>query len=98
MRTGDVGVRSQFGQISRIASGWMSQIVKVVARRRSELGKMAVRRLRREGLVPANVYGHGQDAIALALSTDVIRPVVNSGAHVVDLDVEGAVEKALIRD
>jgi len=76
----------------------MAQIVRIAARRRSELGKAAMRRLRREGLVPGNVYGHGQEAVAVALSADDIRPVVASGDHVVDLDVDGSVEKTLIRD
>ncbi len=76
----------------------MATIAKLAASRRTQIGTTASRRLRREGLVPANVYGHQQDPLAVAVRADDLRAVVASGAHVVDLDVEGTAEKALIRE
>jgi len=76
----------------------MAVITRISASRRSEQGSTACRRLRRQGLVPANVYGHKQEAIPLSLKEDDIRPIITSGAHVVELDLGGNLEQALIRE
>jgi large subunit ribosomal protein L25 len=76
----------------------MSQLFTLNAARRTETGTTACRRLRRQGLIPANVYGHEIDPVSVKLSGDDLRPVISSGAHVVDLNIDGQIEKALIRD
>lgn len=76
----------------------MATIVKLPASRRAETGTAACRRLRRQGLVPANVYGHGQPPVPVSVSGELLRPIVNSGAHIVDLDLDGNVQTALIRE
>ena len=76
----------------------MAVITRIPAQRRAEQGTTACRRLRRQGLVPANVYGHKQEAIPISLKEDDIRPIITSGAHVVELDLGGNLEQALIRD
>ena len=54
-------------------------------------------RLRREGKVPAVLYGHGQPVLNLSLGSDEVKALVRHGARVVDL--EGAVaEKAFVRE
>ncbi len=76
----------------------MAVITRIPANRRSEQGTTACRRLRRQGLIPANVYGHKQEAVPISLKEDDIRPIIASGAHVVELDLGGKLEQALIRD
>lgn len=76
----------------------MAQVVTLNAARRSETGTTACRRLRREGLIPANVYGHELEPIAVKINRNDLRGVIASGAQVVDLSIEGEMEKALIRD
>lgn len=76
----------------------MATIAKLKASRRDQTGTAAARRLRRTGLVPANVYGHGQQPVPVILESDDIRPIITSGAHIVDLDLEGQSQTALIRD
>ncbi|MBL8850989.1 MAG: 50S ribosomal protein L25 [Planctomycetaceae bacterium] len=76
----------------------MATIQKLSANRRKELGTTACRRLRRSGLVPGNVYGHGQEPVAISFDGELIRPVVTSGAHVVNLELDGESQTALIRD
>lgn len=76
----------------------MAQLFTLNAAKRTETGTTACRRLRRRGMVPANVYGHEIDPLCVTLDGDDLRPVLSSGAHVVDLNVDGTVEKALIRD
>ncbi|WP_437205993.1 50S ribosomal protein L25 [Planctomicrobium sp. SH664] len=76
----------------------MSTIVKIAGKTRSEKGTAAMRRLRAQGLVPANVYGHKQDAVAIAMDVDTVSSLVKSGARVIELDVDGKVETALVKD
>lgn len=76
----------------------MATILQLAANRRTETGTAACRKLRRSGLVPGNVYGHGQEALPISLSSELVRPIVASGAHVVNLELDGEVQTALIRE
>lgn len=76
----------------------MATIQKLAASRRKETGTAACRKLRRSGMVPGNVYGHGQEPLPITVSSEVIRPIVTSGAHVINLEFEGKTETALIRE
>ena len=76
----------------------MASIPKLTVSRRNETGTVACRRLRRSGQVPGNVYGHGIDPLAISISRDVVRPVVDSGARVIDLELDGDVQTTLIRE
>jgi large subunit ribosomal protein L25 len=61
-------------------------------------GTRAARRLRKQGLVPAVVYGHKEATLSVVLATDEIQKAIRHGVRVVDLKAGGKVEKALIRD
>jgi large subunit ribosomal protein L25 len=76
----------------------MSTAVKLSVTKRPEQGTRACRNLRIQGIVPCNVYGHGQTPIAVKVAADKVRPIINSGAKVVDLDIDGASDSVLIRD
>jgi large subunit ribosomal protein L25 len=65
---------------------------------RTQIGTSHSRRLRLEGKVPANLYGLGKDTVALTIASDVITPAVMAGHRVIDVSVDGAVEKAMIRE
>ena len=45
----------------------MSDQLKIKVTRRTDFGKGAARQARRAGLIPAVVYGHGQDPVHLLL-------------------------------
>lgn len=70
----------------------------IAVERRTQIGTSHSRRLRLEGKVPANLYGLGKDPVALTVASDVITPQVMAGHRVVDVDLEGTLEKAMIRD
>ncbi len=76
----------------------MVSAVKLVAEKRIKLGSAESRRMRRNGIVPANVYGHGLDPVALSVSDDDLRPIVMSGTQVVEIDIDGTTETAIIRE
>ncbi len=73
----------------------MSDSLEVVTR--SATGTRESRRLRRQGLVPAILYGHGEACVDLATKREALDAVIRHGSRVVDLT--GAVkESALIRE
>lgn len=74
---------------------------KISASLRSEQGKGASRRLRRSGYVPAIVYGGDTDPVNIQLEhTKLLHIAENEWffASVIDLDVDGKVDKVLLRD
>lgn len=79
----------------------MAQTVSISAERRQSTGKGAARRTRREGRVPAVIYGHGRDAEALTVSAmelDKALHGIAAESTVIDLAIGGAPSKVLIRE
>ena len=73
----------------------------VIAQARAEQGSGASRRLRNAGRVPAIVYGAGKDAQAVTLDHNSIFHALRVEAFhasVLSLNVDGQVEKVLLRD
>jgi large subunit ribosomal protein L25 len=76
----------------------MAVEMKLAVAKRTHLGSTACRRMRRAGKIPGVVYGHQKDPISFEVEWDSLAPVLKAGTRVVDLDVEGHVEKAMFRD
>lgn len=49
--------------------------------RREETGKSAVRKMRREGIVPAIMYGGGRDPIAISVNRRTISDLITKSEH-----------------
>ncbi len=71
---------------------------RLVAERRTSTGKKETKQLRSTGRVPANLYGFKKDGISLSLSADDVKKVVARGSKVVDVDVDGSVDKAVVQE
>jgi large subunit ribosomal protein L25 len=68
--------------------------------RRSRLGKGGARTARREGLIPAVLYGHGEDPVSVSIGSrefDVALRGHKGGNPIVNLAVAGQEYTALIR-
>lgn len=76
----------------------MSDDPKLTAQRRDSLGSSVSRRMRKAGQIPGSIYGHKQEAISFAVSADDLNPIIASGHKVVDFEIDGSVDKALIQD
>ena len=76
----------------------MANATKIEAKKRTVKGSRAAARLRLEGLVPANLYGHGQDSAMMSVCEDVVRPLIYSGHKLVEINCEGKIETALVRE
>ncbi|WP_151084531.1 50S ribosomal protein L25/general stress protein Ctc [Nocardioides cynanchi] len=73
---------------------------KITAELRTEFGKGAARRIRREHKIPAVVYGHGNDPIHLTLpGHDTMLALKRGGSNaLLELDIDGKPQLALARE
>src|SRR5437899_10833722 len=76
----------------------MAEAVQLIAEPRTGRGTQAARRLRRQGLVPAVVYGHKEATLSVALPLEEVEKLIRRGVRVVDLRAGGKEEKAFIRE
>ncbi len=78
----------------------MSNVFEFVAESRGQSGKSAARRARRTGSVPAVIYGgHREPQMLLLSHNEVIKHLSHEAvySHVLDVSVDGAVEKAVLK-
>jgi large subunit ribosomal protein L25 len=75
----------------------MAENVSLTAQPRSEHGSSNARRLRRKGQVPGVLYGHKLATVPIALVMDDMEKALRQGVRVVDLQLEGKKEQALIQ-
>ncbi len=77
----------------------MAKAVTIKVDIRDSLGRRGARRTRREGLLPAVMYGHKQESISLAVSERDLLNHLNRGVHLFELDMPNNVkETVLIKD
>ena len=76
----------------------MADSVTLAAQKREGRGTRAAERLRKQGRVPAVVYGHKEATVSVSLARDELLAALRHGARVVDLKTDGTAETALIRE
>ena len=64
---------------------------------RTEGGTRKARAMRKAGLVPAVLYGHGEGSVSLALNARELRFALNHGEKLIDVDLEGKHQNVLIK-
>ena len=70
----------------------------IKATKRGELGTRQVRRLRQKGLIPAVIYGHGEQTQSLTLNEHEVKLAILHGERLLEIDCDGKKENALIKD
>ncbi|AWM86180.1 50S ribosomal protein L25/general stress protein Ctc [Microvirga sp. 17 mud 1-3] len=79
----------------------MSDIKQIKAVARDRAGKGAARAVRRQGQVPAVIYGSGQSAEAIALDANQTKQLIFAGhflTTIFEIDVDGKKTRAIPRD
>lgn len=79
----------------------MAQATELKAQARDRVGKGAARALRREGLVPAVIYGDKQPPVTVSIAyREAMKRIYAGGflSHVITLDVDGTKHKVIPRD
>ncbi|QDT18012.1 50S ribosomal protein L25 [Alienimonas californiensis] len=69
----------------------------LLAETRTRPGTAESRRLRAKGIVPGIVYGHGEGSVGIAVPAHDLRPILVSGHQVVDLKLDGNVQKSIFK-
>jgi len=76
--------------------------VKIVGTTRTEFGKGASRRARRDGLVPAVIYGHGAQPLHITLPAKELGVALKQSNVLLDITIDGKSEltlpKVIVRD
>jgi large subunit ribosomal protein L25 len=79
----------------------MPNVFEFIAESRGQSGKGAAKRVRRQGKVPAIIYGGRKEPQMLALNhNDVIKHLDHEAvySHVLDVNVNGIAEKAILKN
>lgn len=77
----------------------MSDEIRIETAARADFGKGAARRARREGQVPAVLYGHGIDPVHLNLHRHQLTMALRQGLNtLLTIDVDGKDQLALAKD
>jgi len=78
----------------------MSNVFEFIANSRGQSGKGAARRVRRQGDVPAVIYGGHKDPQMLVLNhNDIIKHLEHEAvySHILDVTIDGQTEKAVLK-
>lgn len=73
------------------------EIATVAGKTREIRGRHANERLRRSGMVPAIIYGHGEEPRAIALSRHELEYALERLAHVIRVNSDGVEENFLLK-
>ena len=79
----------------------MSEIFEIAAEKRERAGKGIARALRREGQVPAVIYGDSKDPEGIAVSRKELTKLFNTGrltSTLLDIDLDGKKHRVIARD
>ena len=79
----------------------MAETKVLKAQARNGVGKGAAREARRQGLVPAVIYGDKKSPVAVSVAYKDAHKAIYAGgfkSHILDLDVDGTIHKVIPRD
>ncbi len=76
----------------------MTEDFRLSAENRTSLGTIHSRRLRKQGRVPGNLYGFKKDSANITLSADDVERLDAGGSKVVDVELDGSVDKAVVQE
>jgi large subunit ribosomal protein L25 len=73
----------------------MAEVLKATAR--TESGTRKTRAMRKEGFIPAVLYGHGEGTVSLALNARELKLALRHGEKLIDVDLDGEHQNVLIK-
>ena len=72
--------------------------LQIQASARADFGKKAAKACRREGQIPCILYGGGEE-VAFTVDTKAVKPLIYTpNSYIVELEIDGKVEKAVMRE
>ena len=76
----------------------MAETETLKVKKREARGTKACRRLRAEGLIPAVIYGHGEESVAVQMSAEDFERALRHHSRMFDLRLGRKKESVLLRD
>ena len=76
----------------------MAEVFVLEVEDRTKSGTNAAKQLRKKGLVPAVMYGHGEATAVLSVPGEALYKAIRHGVRIFDVKHKGAVQKTLLRD
>jgi len=76
----------------------MAKTLSLEAKIRERIGSKATAAVRKQGRIPAVVYGHQQQPVAISLDAHDFVEGLHHGLRLMDLSIEGKTEKAIIKE
>jgi len=76
----------------------MNKTLLLEAQIREHTGSKAAAQVRKQGRIPAIVYGHKQDPIAISLDAHDFAEGLHHGHRLMDVKVEGQTQKMMLKD
>lgn len=66
--------------------------------KRQETGSRKMRSVRKAGMVPGIIYGHGLAPVPVALNLRELETLVHGGERLLELDIDGQAENVLVKE
>lgn len=73
-------------------------VTQLKAEVREAIGTGRARRLRRKGMIPVVLYGHGEDTVHLSVSRHDLQHAIAAGVHVLSLQTAQGVQQVLVKE
>lgn len=74
------------------------EVSKLKGQKRTVAGSRAATRLRKSGMVPGIIYGHGEEPTPMALPRHELEILLQHGTHLLEVDLEGTPQQVLIKE
>jgi large subunit ribosomal protein L25 len=76
----------------------MAKALVLKAQKREQTGSKSAAKVRKQGRIPAVIYGHKKEAVAISLDRQSIVEGVHHGHRLIDVQIGKKREKMLIKD
>src|SRR5260370_38472820 len=76
----------------------MAEAFVLEVQERKTSGTNAAKQIRKKGLVPAVIYGHGERTDSLSVPGDTLHKAISQGVRIFDVTDNGTAQKALLRE
>jgi large subunit ribosomal protein L25 len=76
----------------------MAEAFVLEVQERKPRGSNAAKQIRKKGLVPAVIYGHGERTDSLSVPGDTLHKAIRQGVRIFEVTVNGTAQKALLRE
>jgi len=77
---------------------WENEMAVLKMTTRGEFGSRKARALRKKGLIPCIIYGHGEPALAVTVGEHEVNLAIHHGVRLLAIDVDGKEANVLIKD